>query len=625
VLELGPVPPGEAEILIRRVAGGLPISPQVVERIQRRAEGVPLFLEEVTRAVLETGEIADDAGPETPRSAENRIPASVRDSLTARMDRLGEARQVLRIAAVIGREFDYRMILSVAGVAEQDLREALTRLEEARLVFRSGEPPAARYVIKHALIQDAAYGSLVRKVRQQYHQQVAERLEQQYPELAGSQPEVLAAHYESAASWPEALRHWMSAGGNALQRAANREAIAHLDGALRVVAQLPASPERSGHELNIHLASMAAKMAVFGWSSPDVEACCVRARDISLELGNYQTLYGATYGIWTVHFVRAEFRKGEVVARQLKEMAAAAGDPFTDLTANHAFGFTAFFLGDYATARAVGEDRARRLDMETDRQSIAAFQMSSTCTHFCFLEYTLFLVGDPRHAWAGAEYIRLLAELDHPPTYGLKYGFGIYLLYTRQDIAAIRETVPKLLALCREQGFVFWEPIAQMFRAYLEFEDGDASAIERIRAAIESKTGSRNVYTCDQLLLARALLKLGRLQEAWDEAEKGIEWYRQTDLFLEAPELHRLRGEILWRQNDVETALEEYEQAVVMASEKGAWTYVLRAGLEQYDRLASIGRKQAGLARLEEIQNSLPPAVGSPDLERLRCLLQRVN
>jgi class 3 adenylate cyclase len=281
--------------MVEKVTGGKALPAQVVQQVVAKTDGVPLFVEELTKMVLESGLVREAdgryelTGPLPPLA----IPATLQDSLMARLDRLAPVREVAQVAAVLGREFSYELLQSVSPLDEASLQQALAKLVEAEVLYQRGLPPQARYVFKHALIQDAAYHSLLKSKRQQYHQQIAQVLEERFAETTEAQPELLAHHYTEAGLIEQAIPYWQQAGQRAVARSANIEAVAHLTKGLALLKTLPGTPERIAQELTLQLAVGTPLMVIKGWAAPEVGHVYARARAVQADGRNPATFPGA--------------------------------------------------------------------------------------------------------------------------------------------------------------------------------------------------------------------------------------------------------------------------------------------------------------------------------------------
>ena len=284
--------------IIDRVAGGKTLPAEVRNQILAKTEGVPLFVEELTKTVLESG-LLIDAGDHYVLSGPLpffAIPSTLQDSLMARLDRLAPVKEVAQIGACIGRVFQHRLLAAVTGYDDARLEDILQQLEKSELVFRRGVPPEATYTFKHALVQDTAYQSLLKSRRQQIHAIIASKLEAQFREIAEAEPETLAHHYTAAGLAEQAVAYWLKAGQQALKRSANREAVAHLGKGLELVASLPDSEGRLRQEIQLQNAMGVTMMAARGWGAPEVLQAYSKARALCEKLGDKSQLFVALCG-----------------------------------------------------------------------------------------------------------------------------------------------------------------------------------------------------------------------------------------------------------------------------------------------------------------------------------------
>ena len=306
----------QIEVMATRLAGGKALPAEVVEHIVLKTDGVPLFVEEMTKAVLGSGVLRaeEDRYMLTGPLSEISIPASLHESLMARLDRLPTLREVAQLGAVLGRDFAYEMLRAITALDEPRLRDVLGRLVEAELLYQRGRPPRARYMFKHALIQDAAYQSLLRRTRQQYHRQVAELLESSFTDTVETSPELVAHHYSEAGLPAQAVAYWQRAGENATRRSANQEAIGHLTAGLAQLAQLPDKPERARQELAMQRLLGQANMATRGYASPEATQAFGRARELCALIGDESSLFPILWGVWLSELGAADHRKAETTA-----------------------------------------------------------------------------------------------------------------------------------------------------------------------------------------------------------------------------------------------------------------------------------------------------------------------
>ena len=370
---------GPTEAIVARLAGGRALPPAVLGEIAARTDGVPLFVEELTKAVLEAGTTGAGAA----------VPASLHASLMARLDRVPGVKEVAQVAACIGREFAYPLLAAVSPVPEPELRAALDRLAAAELVFARGEPPEAGYSFKHALVRDAAHESLLKARRQELHARIARALEERFPETAEAEPELLARHCAEAGLAERAVDYWQRAGQRALARSATAEAVAHLTRGLEVLAGLPGGAERQRRELGLQLALGQASIAAKGFAAPETGRAYARARELCRELGDVPELFPALYGRFIVHFQRGELAAAHEAARELLRSAEERGDAAARVTGHRIVGSALYHLGRLAESRAHLEKGLALYDPERDRGSALVYALdtsvvcrsgSSTCS-----------------------------------------------------------------------------------------------------------------------------------------------------------------------------------------------------------------------------------------------------
>jgi predicted ATPase len=309
--------------MAEHIAGGKRLPAEVLRQVVEKTDGVPLFVEEMTKAVLESGVLQDVHGQYEMAGSVSAlaIPAMLQDSLMARLDRLVTAKAVAQYAAVLGRHFAYALLHAVSQLDEPTLQRELGRLVDAELLYQRGLPPQATYLFKHALIRDIAYESLLRRTRQGYHQRVAQVLETEFPETAAAQPELLAHHCTEAGLNAQAVAYWQQAGQRAIQRSAHVEAMSHLTRGLEILATLPDTAERTQHELSLQTTLGATLMAIKGQGAPEVGQAYVRARELCRQVGETPQLFPILFGLWQFYLMRAEYQTARELAEQCFSLA----------------------------------------------------------------------------------------------------------------------------------------------------------------------------------------------------------------------------------------------------------------------------------------------------------------
>ena len=443
-----------------------------------RADGVPLYVEELTKAVLEPGA---SHGVEA-------IPASLADSLMARLDRLSTAKEVAQRAVVLGREFGYPLLAAMVGMDEAALRQGLARLVNAEIVFARGEPPATTYTFKHALIQQTAYQSLLKRTRQQLHARVAQVLEERFPERVAAEPEVVARHYDQAGLVVQTVTHYQRAGERATQRSANEEAIGHLRRSLDLVATLPETRERHQMELGLQMAIGAPLMAAKGQAHPEYERTFARARELASQIGESPELPRVLAGMAAAYNVKGDLATSAEVAQEALAAAERTGEAFDLLSAHYVVGESLLFQGHFSRALqhfeqtmafynpsahaslayAVGSDRG-----------VVARAFASLC-HFC--------LGHPDRALAVNEEAVVLAQrIEHPLSLALALFWAGLVHFERGDLDRTRERADEVLCLAEQLGFPLYLGAGKLLRggARVESGEGEAGITEMQQAMVE--------------------------------------------------------------------------------------------------------------------------------------------
>jgi class 3 adenylate cyclase/tetratricopeptide (TPR) repeat protein len=568
------------------------LPPSLVQTILRKAGGVPLFVEELTYAVL-------DAVPGLRRAADSlealTIPATLQDSLTARLDQLGDAKELAQIGSVIGREFTTDMLRAVAPY-HPDIEGGLRHLCESGLAREHGEKDAVGFTFHHALIQDAAYESLLKRRRRDLHRAVAEAMLAEDPAFAGAEPEVIARHCSKGGLPEPAVRHWLAAGLHALDRAANLPALTYLRSGLEDLEHIAPSATRLKTELTIQMALAPAAMAIHGWASKEVETACSRAHEIAAELDDPESMFGSAWGLWTHYFLRGEMELALVTAQRVDAMATAAGSTLLLVAADHAVGFTHYFRGDLAAALERARSGVARFDEETERKIVRMFQFSSTTAMHAFEASTLWMMGRETEADAALERSLALPEsLGHAPSVAFSLAFTQYTLMYKRDWNRVRATAMQLLELSESEGFQMWIPQAQTFLGLCDAAEGDldkglAFALDGFRNYAATGTG----LTLIQLVpsIAEFLISAGRQDEAVQRLNEAIESSvrRRESAYLS--ELFRVRGLAYQSLGARKEARDDVAMACDFARSQGAATLLRRAEESLSAIAAETGRPQ---------------------------------
>jgi predicted ATPase len=510
-----------------------------------KTDGVPLFVEELTKMVLESGLLSVGATGRSPLPL--GIPTTLQDALMARLDRLGPAKEVAQMGATLGREFSYELLQAVAPVEEASLPQALAKLVEAEVLYQRGLPPQARYVFKHALIQDAAYQSLLKSTRQQYHQQIAHVLEQRFPETTETQPELLAYHYTEAGLSAQALPYWQRAGRQAMQRSAYSEAINHLTTALELLRSLPDTPERTQQELSLQFPLGESLMAVKGYAAAEVEQVYARARALCQQIGETPQLFTALLGLWAFYCVRGTLSTARELGEQLVHLAQSVERPARLAWAHYGLGVALFGLGELASARAHLEQSLVSYDSQQRRpEQIEGDDVGIMCRFYAM--QVLWYLGYPGQALKRAHEALVLAqELAHPHILAWAIHIADWTHQFREEWQAAQEGTEALIALSREQGFTHFLALGTIGRGWALAEQGQGEeGIAQIRQGLAAHQAAGAEQHWSRLLawLAEAYGKAGQTEEGFTVLTEALAVVDNTGERYYEAELYRLKGQL---------------------------------------------------------------------------------
>ncbi len=620
--------------LVARVTGDKPLPTEVVEQIVARTDGVPLFVEELTKTVLESGLLADAgdryelAGPLPPLA----IPTTLHDSLMARLDRLAPVKEVAQIGAVIGREFSHELLAAVADRPEPQLHAALDQLVTSELVFRRGTPPEATYSFKHALVQDAAYQSLLKSKRQQLHARIAEALEGQFPETAETQPEVLAQHFTDAGLAERAIPYWRRAGELAAARSANVEAIAHLSKGLELVGTLPEAPEQLDEELALRLAIGGPLIATKGNAAPEVERTYSRAWALCEQLGRSDELFPVLRGLWTNHLVRGEFRRAHDLAERLVVLADEERALLRRAHACRALGSTLFFIGRLADAfQQFG--RGIKLDGAVEdlgQHRAHALLHGEHPGVFCrmYQAWALWHLGYPDQA---LEMVNSALDLSHrlaqPHSIAFAPSFAAVLHNWRGEFAVARMRAEMAIEVARTHRMSALFGHATVCRGFALVGLGQQTeGIAQIRTGLAdwNATGARLTETHWLGFIAEAHIRAGQFDDAITALDRAAETAAVTGECHYQAELDRLRGVVLAQTGERTEAASWFQQAIDTARRQQAKSLELR-GTTSLGRLwVEQGERQKARDLLAPIYGWFTEGFDTADLKDAKALLDEL-
>jgi predicted ATPase len=630
--------------MIERVAHGKTLPPEVVAQVVAKTDGVPLFVEELTKMVLESGFLQEHEegyallGPLPPLA----IPTTLHDSLMARLDRLATVKGLAQLGATLGREFTYELLQAIAPWDEETVQRGLHQLVEAEFLYQQGLPPQATYLFKHALVQDAAYQSLLKSTRQQYHQRIAQVLVERFPATAEAQPALVAHHYTEAGCPAQALAYWQRAGQQALQRSANLDAVRHLTTALALLAPLPDTTARAQQELDLQIALGPALIATRGQAAPEVEQTYARARALCAQVGeglrsaptqSRQTpqLLPTLRGLCRFYRNRGAFQTARELGEQLARLAEQTADPTDRLEAHVALGETLCYLGDYAAARTHLEQGIALIE-PTVEQDLARRQGEAPGLRCLFTAANaLWCLGYPAQAVRRSrESLALAQDVAHPYSLAVTQHRVAFLHYRRREVWAVQEQADALLTLATAQGFPTLVGFGTCWLGWaLAMQGQGETGLAQLRQGLAAvmATGQALSQPLCLVLLAEAAEHAGRVHEGQrllTEALATFEASGRGDMLVEA---YRLQGALLLRQTPADAVQAEacFQQALAVARHQQAKSWELRAALSLSRLWQQQGKQGNAAALLAPIYGWFTEGFDMVDLQEAKTLLEEVS
>ena len=625
---LGRLVDTQAEELVHQVTQETKLPAEVVSQLVAKTDGVPLFIEELTKTVMDA--ITSNDGTEANTIA---IPATLQDSLMARLDRLGSGKEIAQLGAALGRAFDYPLIEAVAGAAKATVQRELSYLCEAGILAAKGD----HYRFRQTLIQDAAYQSLLRSTRLDYHSRIAERLEENFPETVEAHPELIAHHYTEAGKNDQAIAYWRRAGQRAIERSANLEAIAHLNNGLNLVGSLSDETGSAQTELDLQLAISVPLRATQGFTSANLETAYYRARELCREVGGSPKLFPVLRRIGVFCMVRGDLPAAYDVNQQMLQIAESANDDALILEAQLSLGLTITYQGEFEAAHAAFE-RAIELYVREEHHQLAHQYGDDPCVvALAYDAIVLQLLGFPDQAHAAStRAIELATELEHPFSLALALNFYARLYQLRADIDLSRERVEACIKLSDEHGFAHWSATGQILLSWIlahdgEIEEGHRKVSEGI--AVWRGIGARIALPYFYSMQADVHARDGNFDQGLallEEAQSIIEDIGERS---HEAEIYRLQGELLLRSSksanhDIEIdkrAAECFEKAVSVAREQSAKFWELRATTSASRLLRLQGKAPEARIGLEATVAEFGEGHDTSDFEDARALLAELN
>jgi class 3 adenylate cyclase/tetratricopeptide (TPR) repeat protein len=598
--------------LVSRLSRGKVLPQEVLDQILAHTDGVPLFVEELTKSVLESKLLRDEGDRYTLQGSlpTLAIPTTLRDSLVARLDRLAPVREVAQIGACIGREFSHELLAAISPLKGARLDEAVEQLTRTGLLFRRGTPPDATYTFKHALVQDAAYDSLLKSKRGQLHAQIAQVLERDFPELVANEPEMLARHFTQAGLKERAMPFWLIAGRRALARVALAEAIAHLTTGLGVIERLAPSPERDRQELQARVMLGTAYMALLGWQAVEIGQALGPARQLAIRLGETDQLLAILCNMGDYYNMRCEYSGSLKVGEELDVLAQSADDSLALVIARFSESHTQCFMGNFQRARQAGDQVLRSYDPKQHGHFVHASNMDLKCNTLLWAGNWLWALGYPDQAkQAVVEMVEVARGIAHAFNLCWDLLGGTFTLLLLGETRLARDWIAEARVLAHEHAMRYIvDSVVPMQDALAlieqgDFEEGYAKYAPKMTLWRDAGGVHLNPYI-DQML-ARALMGLQRFDEAKELLSAAVKTIAQTGHRMHEAEVHRVFGELFKQQTipDIQAAETSFLKSLEVARSQEAKGFELRTA-------TSLARLWQGQGRHSEALDLLTPIYG---------------
>ena len=622
--------------IVKRITGGKTLPIEVMHQILARTDGVPLFVEELTKTVLESGVLQERDGqyvlerPLPPLA----IPTTLHDSLIARLDRFAPVREVAQIGAVVGRSFSYELLSAVSGLSPEKLEGALGQLVLSELVFCRGESPHAVYTFKHTLVRDAAYSTLLKARRANWHAAIASVLEQQFPEIVEGQPETLAHHLTEAGLIDKAVGYWLKAGKNAVQRFANLEAIAHLQQGIETVCRLQESSERDRLELDFQFALGPCLIATQGPASSTAIATFARGRELCSRLGDAPEYLQVMFWLATGSVIRGELPQAREVTATLLGLAEARNDRPMLINAIRGLGMILLFMGHAVEARELTERAIEtfRASNETEKLAARAAGQDAGAAGLALMSWALWVLGHvDMAATRMAAALQRADAVGHPHTQAYASYYAAILHALRGEPSIAQRHAERCFTLSEEHGFRHWHGLSRAIRGIcITMLDPSAIALEEVRGVLDQyrSAGYQLGITALYVLLCPILLLRREPEAALEIIEQGLSAASHNSERIFEAELHRLKARALMvcgapgGGTDAQSSL---DRAFTIARSQHARSLELRAAKDLAALWINQGRRDEALAFLAPIHASFTEGFDTRDLKEAKSLLDQLQ
>lgn len=622
-------------MMIEQVVGQRQMPPEVMDQIVSRTDGVPLFVEELTKALLESGWSGEGVSGPARAARQPEIPMTLQDSLLARLDHLPGAhtRDVAQIGAVIGREFSFRLLTAMAELAPDMLIAALGRLVHAGLLHQRGTPPNATYLFKHALVQDTAYSALMLRRRRELHARCAEALAQDDPDIAEKSPELLAYHYDRADMAEPAIRHWLLAGRRAAARSANLEAIGHFTGARAALERLPENEERDRLEMQTLVGLGMPLIAVKGYGAEEAGAVWSRASELAEARNDADHLISSLYGVWAYQISLGHYDVALRTAERLHDFGRQNQDDGVVLVGHRITGLTRHTMGDQAAARAEFETALSLYDLRQHQPLAFRFGQDQRVAALAFLGTTRWLQGCPDQALQVASAcVDHASDLKHANSFAYALAWGACpVAELCGDISDLDRLSGQLLDYASERALHRWHAYGLAYRGLVLVERGEfAGGLKLQHQAIAEfrRRGSGLRDSAHLATLARCLGLAGSAGEGLVLIDEALGEARRRSEGWHLPELLRVKGELMLVNDDArvrEAAAALFHEAIAASQAHGMLSWELRAAMSLARLWRDQGRDGAARTLLATTYDKFTEGFETADLQHARAQLADLN
>ena len=618
VLSLNRLPPKRRAEMIALVIGGKTLPKEIADQIVERTDGVPLFIEEMTKTVIESGIVTETSGSYavTGHVAPLSIPTTLQGSLLARLDRLAPTREVAQIASALGRQFSHEMISAVAPMRQKQVDDALAQLVGAELLFRRGSAPEAEYTFKHALVQEAAYSTLLRSQRILIHGRIVDALEGQFAEIVNRQPERLAHHCAEAGQIEKAVGYFLAASQQTSARSAMAESASHAHKGVELISRLPEGLARHQRELELQIALGLALLATRGYSAPEPGDAFTRARELCVQIGSPPHLVPVTWGLWQFRVVRGELDLAERHAEEMRQLSQKEDNRALTFLACHMSGINRVYAGDFLRARQYFEEGLQNptIAMGAEHPKVGSLM---------WLARSLLCLGYLDQAQARYEEGLAEARRSNPFSLGLGLMLAMGYLALLSDLASTASLAEELLALSAEQGFLMYWAVAAIAHGWAVVADGKTE--EGTAEIIVGATTIKQLFapaSIDQILLADAYC-MARQPEEGLRRLADAEASTVVQAFPELP-AHRLRARLHMQLGESNSAEEDLRQAIAGAQRQSAKFLELLAAIDLARLLDAQGKRAEAHNLLATIYGWFTEGLDTPVLKDAKVLLKEL-